>query len=79
MPIHHVVRASAAEKAMQTGNRPVCLFWAAAAALVVLSGGKAVAQSRPDLGTWKLNVAKSKSSRDRHQRVTRRAWSGGGY
>jgi hypothetical protein len=45
---------------METRNRLRNLVGVAAAALTVLSAGWALAQSGAGLGTWKLNVAKSK-------------------
>ena len=41
-------------------RRQSYLFAVVAVALAVMMGGTALAQSDPSLGTWKLNVAKSK-------------------
>ena len=48
---------------MQTRMRQASLLAAVAGVLVVL-GGEALAQSNNDVGTWNLNVAKSKYSPD---------------
>jgi len=48
---------------MQTRMRQAFLLAAVAGVLVVL-GGEALAQSNNDVGTWNLNVAKSKYSPD---------------
>jgi hypothetical protein len=48
---------------MQTRVRQASLLAAVAGVLVVL-GGEALAQSNNDVGTWNLNVAKSKYSPD---------------
>ena len=48
---------------MQTRMRQAYLLAAVAGILVVL-GGEALAQSNNDVGTWNLNVAKSKYSPD---------------
>jgi hypothetical protein len=45
---------------MQAGTRQAYLFTAVAATLVMVLGGAALAQSNNEVGTWKLNVAKSK-------------------
>jgi hypothetical protein len=46
---------------MHSQIRQVYLFTAVAVALVIVLGGMALAQSNnPQVGTWKLNVAKSK-------------------
>jgi hypothetical protein len=48
---------------MQARMRQMCLFAVVAVAWVVVFGGTALAQSsNPLLGSWKLNVAKSKGS-----------------
>src|ERR1700681_77158 len=44
---------------MQARMRQILHFAAVAVCLVVVFGGTALAQSNPNLGTWKLNVAKS--------------------
>jgi hypothetical protein len=45
---------------MQAGIRQACLFTAVALALVVVLGGTALAQpGSSNIGTWKLNLAKS--------------------
>ena len=48
---------------METRVRQASLLAAVAGVLVVL-GGEALAQSNNDVGTWNLNVAKSKYSPD---------------
>jgi hypothetical protein len=45
---------------MQTTTRRMFLFAVVAVASVVVFGGTALAQNNPFIGTWKLNVAKSK-------------------
>jgi hypothetical protein len=45
---------------MQARTRRMPLFAVIAVALGVVLGGRALAQTDPNLGTWKLNVAKSK-------------------
>ena len=48
---------------MQARMRQACLFSAVAMTSVIVLGGAAFAQSSdPLIGSWKLNVAKSKSS-----------------
>lgn len=50
----------ARQEAMQTNMRLLYLFSVAGVALIILSGARGLAQSSPNLGTWTLNVAKSK-------------------
>ena len=60
IPSRHTFRQLCTrEEAMQTRMRQASLLAAVASVLVVL-GGEALAQSNNDVGTWNLNVAKSK-------------------
>jgi hypothetical protein len=47
---------------MQPITRQACLLVVVAGVVLVVLGGEAVAQSNNDVGTWILNVAKSKYS-----------------
>ena len=47
---------------MQPITRQACLLVVVAGVVLVVLGGEAVAQSNNDVGTWTLNVAKSKYS-----------------
>ena len=47
---------------MQPTTRQACLLVVVAGVVLVGLGGEAVAQSNNDVGTWNLNVAKSKYS-----------------
>jgi hypothetical protein len=48
------------ERTMQARMRRIVYFVGVAVALFVIFGGKAFAESDPLLGTWELNLAKSK-------------------
>jgi hypothetical protein len=52
---------------MQARLRQMSVIAMVAAALVLVLGGMAFAQGNPIIGTWKLNLAKSSTIRDRHR------------
>jgi hypothetical protein len=65
---------------MRRRMRQMYLFAVVAVALMVVFGGTAFAQSSPFIGTWKLNLAKSKSPGPPAMSVTRvnEAWETNG-